>query len=196
MELFLAYAVFMLPLMLMAAMGIFVALPGLVWSPFAAAITWRIAQKQGLSGGRYALAGAASSIFLLLHWPLLLVTLLSGQVPVRMARLCYVLLYSTWLLGPIVFWGQFIAQLEYVMTMGIGGGLSEDQEPPVPVLAYGGFALMIAMWVASARMTWRMWESIRGAAIEDAVGFRYMMPFALAWACTACTLGYYWLGPK
>ena len=131
---------------------------------------------------------------MLLHWPLLVVTLLRGRVPVRTIRLCYVLLHSAWLFGPIMFWGQFIARLEFVMTLGImGGPLSEDHVPPLPLLAYCGFALMIVVWLASVTMTWRMWPSIHGAEVKDVVGHRFMLPFALAWLCTIMTMLCFWL---
>ncbi len=193
----LQYLVLLGPLALMATIAFFVLLPSVAWAPFAAVITWRLARRQGLEGRRYALMGAVSSIFMLLHWPLLLVTLIRGRVPVRTTRLCYVLLHSAWLFGPIMFWGQFFAQFEFVMTLGImGGPLSEDLEPPLPLLSYCGFALMVVAWLASVTMTWRMWPSIPGAGAEDVVSRRYILPFALAWLCAIITLLYLWLGPK
>ena len=56
------------PIMITGIVGFVVAPVGLVWSPFAALITLRVARNRGLDGGRYALAGAISSIFLLLPW--------------------------------------------------------------------------------------------------------------------------------
>ena len=191
------FSIVMAPLALMVAFGFFVVFACLVWSPFAAVITWRIARRQGLDGGRYALMGAASSIFMLLHWPLLVVTLLTTRVPVWTTRLCYIMLYVVWLLGPIMFWGQFIARFDYLMTFGVGAGSGVvDLEPPLPLPAYGGFALLIVAWLASAVMTWRMWGSIPGDGVKEVVSHRYMLPFVLAWACTACTWFYFLMGPK
>ena len=109
----------MVPLTVAAVLGYLLAIPGLVWSPFAALITWRMARSRGLDGERYALAGAAFSIFLLLPWLLLVTALHKRYVPDTAVRLSYVLLYFAWLVGPITLWGQWVAQWEFLFGFGL-----------------------------------------------------------------------------
>ena len=190
------YSAAMAPLALMVAIGFYAAIPCLAWSPIAAVITWYMARRKGLGGGRYALTGAASSIFMLLHWPILVATLLTGKVPVRTTRFCYILLYAVWLLGPIMFWGQYIAQVGWLQTLGFGGDLSREIDRSAPLLVFGGFALMIVAWLASVTMTWKTWEAIPRAMVGDVASHNYMLPFAGAWLSTVAVFGYLFLVPR
>ena len=121
------------PILVIAYVTFLAMLPGLVWSPFAALITWRMAQRRGLDGRRYALVGALCSVFLLLPWVLLTVALLRRHLPVSVIKLSCILAYTVWLIGPIVAWGQLAALIGWLMTLGLGGGLSEDLKPEHPI---------------------------------------------------------------
>ena len=172
------------PLFVTAVVAYLVALPGLIWSPFAALVIRRMAQRRGLDRNRQALIGAASSVFLLIPWILLFVALRRPHLPVLVVKLTLILLYTVWLLGPIVAWGQWVAGVGWLMTLGLGGGLSEDLKPVHPILAYGVLAAMVIAWVVSGVLSWKAWDSHRNVAVGDLVTFRYITPFALTWGCT------------
>ena len=181
------------PLLIEFVLLFFVAVLGLVWSPFAALITRRLALRRGLDGGRYALAGAAYSVFLMFPWLLLVITMIRVRLPRSVVLWSYVLLYLVWLVGPIIFWGQFVAHIGYVMTFGLGGGLSENLKPDDPLVAYGVFAVMILMWVVSGTISWRVSSSVHDVTVDELMSLRYIMPFALVWVCTLFAYGYLFL---
>ena len=178
------------PLMVMTITGFMVAPVGLVWSPFAALITSRMARNRGLDGGRHALAGATSSIFLLLPWLLLVIGLRRGRLHPTALQYTYIFVHLVWLLGPIVMWGQFVASLEFLMSLEIGIAQGYDAEPPNPVAAYGGFGLIVTAWIVSACVTAAVWSSRFRGGLGEIVGFRYLIPFVGAWGCTLALCGY------
>lgn len=178
------------PLYVTAIMGFMVAPVGLLWSPFAALITSRMARNRGLDGGRYALAGATSSVFLLLPWLLLVIGLRRGRLHPTALQYTYIFVHLVWLLGPIVMWGQFVASLEFLMSLEIGIAQGYDAEPPNPVAAYSGFGLIVTAWIVSACVTAEIWSSRFRGELGEIVGFRYLIPFVGAWVCTFVVYGY------
>ena len=178
------------PIMITGIVGFVVAPVGLVWSPFAALITLRVARNRGLDGGRYALAGAISSIFLLLPWLLLVIGLRKGRLHPIALQYIHIFVHLVWLLGPIVWWSQSIAFLEILPTIGIGAAHGDDAEPLNPVVDYSGFGLMVTAWIVSASMTAKVWSSRFKGELGEIVGSRYMVPFVGAWACTLALWGY------
>ena len=121
------------PWMVMGIMGFLVAPMGLVWSPFAALITSRMARNRGLDGGRYALAGATSSIFLLLPWILLVIGLRKGRLHPTALQYMYIFVHLAWLLGPIAVCGQFVASLDSLTTPVV---FAEDVDTTPPILSW------------------------------------------------------------
>ena len=178
------------PWMVTTIMGFMVAPVGLVWSPFAALITSRMACNRGLDGGRYALAGATSSIFLLLPWLLLVIGLRRGRLHPTALQYTFIFVHLVWLLGPIVMWGQFVTALEFLMTLQVGVAQGQDLEPPNPVAAYSGFGLIVTAWIVSACVTAKVWSSRFRGDIAEIVSFRYLTPFVGAWVCTLAVYGY------
>ncbi len=81
---------------------VFLTIPGLVWSPFAALISALIARSRGLNVGRYALSGATHSAGFLLPWIYLVLRMYSVSVPRVIAILIYIFIYSVWLIGPLL----------------------------------------------------------------------------------------------
>ena len=179
------------PLMVMTITGFMVAPVGLVWSPFAALITSRMARNRGLDGGCYAIAGATSSVFLLLPWLLLVIGLRRGRLHPTALQYTYIFVHLVWLLGPIVMWGQYVLSLQSptpdVVFPGAGG---EGLEPPNLVEIYSLFGLMVAAWVVSACVTAKVWSSRFRGELQEIVGFRYIIPFVGAWGCTLALCGY------
>lgn len=79
---------------------------------FAALITWRMARNRKLDGGRYALAGATSSFFLLLPWILLVIGLRNGRLHPTALKYIYIFVHLVWLVGPIAVCGHLIASIQ------------------------------------------------------------------------------------
>ncbi len=178
-----------MPLTVAAVLGYLLAIPGLAWSPFAALITWRMARSRGLNGWRYALTGAAFSVFLLLPWLLLVTALRKRYVSDTAVRLSYAFLYIAWLVGPIIFWGQSAAQFEFLFGFGLLDGPSKF-EPYYPLWEHGVFLLMILMWAVLGIMSLRIWNFEYDVTDKVLMSPRYILPFALAWGCTIGVLGY------
>lgn len=161
---------------------------GLAWSPFAAAIMGHLAQRRGLNGRRYALVGAAYSAFLLVPWIQLFWGLLSRRAPGFVGPV-YFLLYFSWLIGPIVFWGQYVAEIELLQTLGIGDVSNEEELAPLQMLfVYCVFVAMILAWCGSVIISFRKPTDV---VVIPTKSFSYISPFALAWVCTLA-VGVYW----
>lgn len=185
-EVIIVVTIALIPAFALGFMTYLMALPGVVWSPFAALITWRMARSRGLDGGRYATVAAASSVLFLLPWLLLTFSLRRG-VSDSSVRLSYILLYLGWLLGPIMIWGQHVANFEILTSFVLEG--SSEIEPENPVMAYGVFAAMAVTWILSATLTLRNWSSLYDVTDRDLITLRHLMPFALAWVCILTVQG-------
>lgn len=149
-----------------------------------------MARNRGLDGARYALAGATSSIFLLLPWLLLVIGIRRGRLHPIALQYTHIFIHLVWLLGPIVWWSQSIAFLEILPTLGIGASHGEDAEPLNPVVDYSGFGLMVTAWLVSASMAAKVWSSRFRGELAEIVRFRYLVPFVGAWVCTLALWGY------
>ena len=76
---------------------LFLAIVGLVWTPFGTLICAFVARFRGLKGEPYAAAAAKSSVLLLLPWVYLVIRLSFGRSLSRFAVMpVYVLIYATW----------------------------------------------------------------------------------------------------
>ena len=160
---------------------------GLLWSPFAALISWRLARRRGLGGARPVVAGAAYSVFLLVPWVLLLVVLLGRRLPRSVVTLLFILLYSAWLIGPILFWGQYVAMNDVVRLTFIWG--PGNGAPDNWLVAYVGWAVVILIWFGSVFLN--RWESDDSVTYDQLMSVRFITPFALAWAVNL-TVNVYW----
>ncbi len=96
-----AYVVISPAMLLIAAIG-------LVCAPFAAMVSWKAARKRRLKPGLYLVMGAMYSVAFLLPWLYLTARLRGNAFPPNAIRIGYFVLYATWLLGPISFWGTFV----------------------------------------------------------------------------------------
>ncbi len=163
---------------------VLVAGAGLLWSPFAALISWHVARRRGLNERRHALAGAAYSVFLLLPWILLLVELLGRRVPWFAVLLSYVLLYFVWLSGPVWFWANYHAAFYGLELYFVIGGSYASQQNSL-LVGYGVIALMLILWFGSGINLIRKWNPH-----GNVVTINYIIPFALAWICTLVIIGY------
>ena len=164
------------PISVTGVLFLFFVVPGFVWSPFAALIAWYLARRRGLSARRYALVGAAYSIFLLVPWLRLIVGMLTQREPGFVGPVNF-LLYFAWLVGPIVFWGQ------YIVFVG------QEEFGVFPLLvSVGILATMFIMWIASVVISLR--QAYDYYTDLPVMSFRYIMPFVLAWGCTLFIYGY------
>ena len=159
---------------------------GLVWSPVGSLIAWRLASRQNLNGRRYALAGAAYSVFLLFPWFLLIAALLGRRLPDIGIALSYASLYFFWLLGPILFLLHYRTHLSSLaMDYLQGGSYYEYSQPDDWLLVYSTIAVMVLLWIGSAVIFLSTWNRR-----QEALNINYVLPFSLAWLCLLITLGY------
>ena len=178
------------PLLLTTVLFI-VAGAGLVWSPVGALIAWRLASRQSLGGRRYALAGAAYSVFLLFPWFLLIAALLGRRLPEIGIALTYVSIYLFWLLGPILFWLHYFTNVSLVaLDRMAGNSYYEYSVPDNWLLVYSTVAVMMLLWVGSAVISLRTWSRR-----QDLLNINIVLPFSLTWLCILITLGYRLLFP-
>ena len=139
---------------------------GLMWSPFAALISWRMAGNRGLSGSRYAITGAVYSILLLLPWIYMVMALRGKRISAGLIDLAYFFLYMAWLVGPIA-----VMYLRFVV-------IAESTS----VVAIGVLTAVVIAWVVSLAILAKSWlfqvqRSARGR--EPIIDLKYIMPFGL-----------------
>ena len=162
------------PLFITGFMLILIAFPGLLVSPIAGLIAWRLARGRLLSGGREALAGVVYSICLFLPWILLVVALRKGSLSRSAVNKCYILLYLAWLIGPLI-------------TVGITGAyfqsLVSDPRPEYWWVSFGVFSGMVILWVGSAGMTRNWWNGVEDVTVDCLISIRFILPYALACVC-------------
>ena len=132
------------PLMVWIGLVFFVAIPGLLWSPFASLIAWRIARHKGLDGRRYAMSGAAYSVFMFLPWVHLIAGLSGYRVPRFPITVTYLLLHWSWLTGPLMMLTQIVAESWLELDT-----LLEH------IVAYSIWTIMILGWIVSASLKLR-----------------------------------------
>ena len=149
------------------------ALLGLIWSPIAAAITWRLASNRGLNGKVYATAGAGYSILFLGPWLYLTLRLVGKTPPRWMVSFSYVLLHGVW--SGLVF---------LTGTYGIGTATNLLQEIIYTML---GIA-MLALLLLSLPVLLHTRRIKRREGSQVLPNFGYLFPFIGAWVSMATFL--------
>ncbi len=177
------------PLLVTGFVAFFVAGAGLVWSPIAGLIARDLSPGRGFFARSYGWPGTACSVFLLLPWILLVVALIKGRLPRSVLFLSYFLVYFAWLMGPIAFWGQYVAGID-IFWLGLNEGPDPNSAPGGWIVGYGVLAAMIFLWLGSAVTTARAWESIDDVTPDQLVRFVAIMPFMLVWGCAVLPFGY------
>ena len=150
------------------------AIVGLMWSPFAALISWRMAGNRGLSGSRYAITGAVYSMLLVLPWIYMVMALRCKRISTGLVDFAYFFLYMAWLVGPIAFMYLgfvFFAESTSVVAIGVLTAL---------VLAWMvSLAILVKSWLPSL---FEVHRSSRGR--EPILDLKHIMPFGLVVAST------------
>ena len=178
------------PLLLTTVLFI-VAGAGLVWSPVGALIAWRLASRQSLDGRRYALAGAAYSVFLLFPWFLLIAALLGRRLPEIRDRPVVCLAIFFLVIGSQLFWLHYFTDVSLVaLDRMAGNSYYEYSVPDNWLLVYSTVAVMMLLWVGSAVISLRTWNRR-----QDLLNINIVLPFSLTWLCILITLGYRLLFP-
>ena len=152
---------------------------GVVWAPFAAYLMHRAARRRGLDSPRYAIAGAAYSLFLLFPWFLAMATLHGRRFPIGPILF---FLYLVWLLGPM---GATFAI--YTVRSGISQAFSE----PVITLQFAlvsvvALIVMAFAWIGSLVHVLRL--DLTYTRSDHLLEYRYVMPFAFASASAVAFL--------
>ena len=148
-----------------------IAVLGLLWSPFAAAISWRLARNRGLHGLGYAFAGAVYSALFLGPWLYLTMRLVGITPPRWMIGFSYILLYLVW-----------SAPIYYVGTLGIAKSSSALEETTFWILGVA----MLALLLMSLLVLLNRDERLQVSRVLPAP--RYVFPFVGAWVSTAAFL--------
>ena len=165
-------------------MLVLIAFPGLVVSPIAGLIAWRVARGRLLSGGRETLAGVAYSVCLFLPWILLVVALRRGRLSSSTVNNCYILLYLAWLIGPLITFGIMGANFQT---------LDSDPRPNFWWVGFSIFWGMVFLWVGSAAMTVKWWSGVEDVTAGCLTSFKFIMPYALACVCLWTLYIYMWV---
>ena len=189
-------SIILAPLLLTFGMGVGGAVAGLLCSPLAAVMSLRQARRMQLDVRRYTIAGIASSVFLLIPWFILANGLRRGRPSDSALRVSFILILLLWLAGPMLMWGQVVAQIDILLTFGLWSSTSGKSPPYYPLLGYTGFTLMAILWAVSAITGLRRWNSAYDIGIDELASVRGMLPFAGAWISTVAVLGYLFLVPR
>lgn len=163
-----------------------VGVAGLVWSPIAVLIVRGLTRDRTFYGPRYGWESAACSVFLLLPWILLVVALVRGRLPCSALCFAYILLHLVWLIGPIVFWGQYILGMDIFW---LGEGPDEIFAPGGWLVGYSVFAAMILAWSGSVFSLSGWHFGNRDVTLEELIRFRVIMPFVVAWGSNLLAYG-------
>ncbi len=177
-----AYALFIVVLFI----PVLISIPGIVWAPFAALISALIARSRGLNAGRYALAGAIHSAAFLLPWIRLVLRMYSIPVPRGIAALVYILLYSLWLLSPILP-NVTLSFIYYDANSWRPESVSHDEIVVMYVIAFvsaAAAAIYFYMWISSLLGLIRAQSSLEQPSCDSMIrlpiGDEYTRPFIFA----------------
>ena len=162
---------------------------GLLWAPFAALITARMANNRGLERRKYAIVGATYSVLFFWPWVYLIARMRNRRIWGWVIRCVYVILYGliwpvTWLASAInlIFLSAYVSSvLSWILS---------------PLLL-----LSVVMWFISKRnlTKWqRGYAKMRNGSPVDVLPDRvYILPFAYAFASvlffTILWLGQLWV---
>lgn len=150
-------------------------LAGLVWAPVAGLISGVSAAVSSRNGGialRNAVKGGFYSMLFVFPWIYLIFRTYGKTAPTALVRLGYVVIYISWLFGPIAL--SFV--LFYVFSVSSNNPFLDDSEERVTqitVLVGSAISLLanVIFWMKSLR-------DIRQAHINDKSHSRsYIMPF-------------------
>ena len=161
-----------------------IALLGVMWAPFGAVICGGTAKNKQLPVLKFAIAGALSSMFLLMPW-FYLITRMEGKHFSRpLAVLAYIVAYSIWLYGPLLtyFW------YHVVMTMDIDDLSLETSSVDVSNTRIYMIAIGAVLWTVSLTrllIAHHHRSDVNDASDDILPKMEYVMPFALLFGYTA-----------
>ena len=154
------------------------------FAPFGAVICAGMAKKKQLPVLKFAVAGALSSMFLLMPWFYLITRMAGKHFSRPLAVLAYIVAYSTWLYGPLLtyFW------YHVVMTMDIDDLSLETSSVDVSNTRIYMIAIGAVLWTVS--LTRLLIAHHHRSDFDDASDdilpkMEYVMPFALLFGYTA-----------
>lgn len=153
--------------------GLALVVVGLIWMPFAAFISWRIAKGRALPPTRYAIAGAIYYALFLFPWFYLVATQRGKSVSNGILRLAYILLYAIWMIGPIFSVASSYGIDTSIPDHPIYG--TDDYEQHGIVL--GSLALMLFAWILSLVNLLRHYYG--RAKVNPVLNWNYLAPPAL-----------------
>ena len=159
------------------AVMILIAAVGLLWSPFAGMITYHQARRHGLAGFRYGVAGALHSVFLLAPW-FYLNSRMRGDERGVPGGWTFILLYTSWMLGPIL-------ELWLLQEADYGSGTNV-----IVVVIW----IMLAAWAGSILILLVAGSLVAGQShtgqwrlVGASLPVLYILPFACTWVSVVFT---------
>lgn len=196
----LAYVGFIAPVLATIGM-LLLALVGLLWSPFAAAICGGVAHRKGWEGDKSAADGFLGSIFLFLPWVYMLSRLHGRPMGGGTVIAGYIMLFPLWLFGAIIpgaimswtlFWG---GNADYGPFGALRAQYILNQ---LWMTSMGSIASEFAGLLLWAVMLWKMWricrkyrQNVPVAAQGRLVAPVYMRPFQYAWLSFVLIWGFH-----
>ena len=163
---------------------LFIAVLGVMWAPFGAVICGGSAKIKQLPVLRFAIAGALSSLFMLLPWFYLITRMAGKPFPRPLAVLSYIAVYSSWLYGPLLtyFWSYVIITESPELSDYFAAGGSSYLILSIYMIAVG-----VAMWTVSLIMlliAHHRWPEDDDESAGILPKHEYVMPSALLFCYT------------
>ena len=154
------------------------------WAPFGAVICAWTAKKKQLPVLKFAIAGALSSLFLLLPWFYTISRMSGERFPRPLAVLSYIAAYSIWLYGPLLtyFWSYVIITESPELSDYFAAGGSSYLILSIYMIAVG-----VAMWTVSLIMlliAHHRWLEDDDESAGILPKHEYVMPSALLFCYT------------
>ena len=155
------------------------------WAPFGAVICAWTAKKKQLPVLKFAVAGALSSLFLLLPWFYTISRMSGERFPRPLAVLSYIAAYSIWLYGPLLtyFWSYLIITESPELSDNFAAGGTSHLILSIYMIAIGA-----VLWTVSLIML-LMAHHRRSDIDDESAGILpkqgYVLPFALLSGYTA-----------
>ena len=155
------------------------------WAPFGAVICGGTAKKKQLPVLKFAIAGALSSLFLLLPWFYTISRMSGERFPRPLAVLSYIAAYSIWLYGPLLtyFWSYVLITESLELSDNFAAGGTSHLILSIYMIAIGA-----VLWTVSLIML--LMAHHRRSDIDDASADilpkqGYVLPSALLFCYTA-----------
>ena len=191
---------FIAPVVATIAM-LLLAVVGLLWSPFAAAICGGVAHRKGGEGSKSAADGLLGSILLFLPWVYMLSRLHGRPMGVGTVIAGYLLLFLLWLFGALIPGGIMSWTLFWTGNADYGpfGTLREQYTlNQLWMTAMGSIAsefVGLLLWAVALRKMWRIYRKYRQnvpvAAHDKLIAPAYMRPFQYAWLSFVLIWGFH-----